>query len=332
MPQDSNYTAERMVLDGTPVIRLADAARQAEVRVAPSLGNNAYQFTVGGKSVFWWPYRTLAEWKAMPVQSANPFLAPWANRIDQDAYWVNGKKYLLNPSLGNYRKDTNGNPIHGLLVNASDWKIISVWADEKAALLVSRLEFWRKPEWMAQFPFAHNIEMTYRLAGGVLEIQTAIENVSDEAMPVLVGYHTYYQINDAPRDDWRVHVAARDRFVLSKLLIPTGDRKQVSLPDPVPLGSTQLDDVFSNLVRDKDGKAAFSVQGRREKISVLYGPKYTVSVVYAPPGRDFICFEPMSGITDAFNLAHAGIYKELQSVRPGKTWKESFWIQPSGFV
>lgn len=64
---------------------------------------------------------------------------------------------------------------------------------------------------------------------------------------------------------------------------------------------------------------------------MIYGPKYTVAVVYAPPGKDFICFEPMAAITNAFNLAHAGVYKELQSVAPGGEWRESFWIQPSGW-
>jgi aldose 1-epimerase len=54
-------------------------------------------------------------------------------------------------------------------------------------------------------------------------------------------------------------------------------------------------------------------------------------VVYAPPGRDFICFEPMTGITNAMNLAHAGKYKDLQTVPPGGKWKESFFIVPAGF-
>jgi hypothetical protein len=31
------------------------------------------------------------------------------------------------------------------------------------------------------------------------------------------------------------------------------------------------------------------------------------------------------------NLAHAGVYKELQSIPAGGQWKESFWITPSGF-
>ena len=70
---------------------------------------------------------------------------------------------------------------------------------------------------------------------------------------------------------------------------------------------------------------------RSQKISVIYGPKYTVAVIYAPPGRNFICFEPMSAITNGFNLAQAGVYKELQSVPPRGTWQESYWIKPAGF-
>lgn len=36
-------------------------------------------------------------------------------------------------------------------------------------------------------------------------------------------------------------------------------------------------------------------------------------------------------MTNALNLAPKGLYKELQSVAPGGTWQESFWIHPHGF-
>jgi hypothetical protein len=39
----------------------------------------------------------------------------------------------------------------------------------------------------------------------------------------------------------------------------------------------------------------------------------------------------MAAITNALNLAQKGIYKELQYVAPGGTWRESFWIAPKGF-
>jgi aldose 1-epimerase len=46
---------------------------------------------------------------------------------------------------------------------------------------------------------------------------------------------------------------------------------------------------------------------------------------------DFVCIEPMAGITDATNLAHKGLYKELQSLPAGGTLEASFWIRPEGF-
>jgi aldose 1-epimerase len=331
MAQASNYSAERANIDGIDVIRLKDAAHKIEVSIVPSLGNNAYEIKVNGKHILWSPYRNLKELQDKPVQIGNPLLAPWANRIDGDAYWANGKKYLLNPELKNFRYDNNHKPIHGLVVYAKEWKVTSIRADSRSASVTSRLEFWRRPDWMAQFPFAHNIEMTYRLKDGALEVETAVENLSTEPMPLSLGYHTYYRIDDSPRDDWKLHVPARDHVEVSETLIPTGETKPAILSDPQPLRGFRLDDGFSNLIRDSAGQAEFWVQGQNQKIRVIFGPKYYVATVFAPPGRDFVCFEPMVGITNAFNLAQAGIYKELQSIAPGGSWKESFWIVPEGY-
>ncbi len=327
----ANYSAQKAVVDGIEVIRLGDVEHHAEVAIAPSLGNMAYEFNVNGKNVFWLPYKTLAELKARPQFGGIPFLAPWANRLSEDAFFANDKKFRLNPDLGNIRREENRNPIHGLLNFSPDWKVTAIDADTDSARVTSRLEFWKYPELMAQFPFAHSIEMTYVLRDGVLEVRTTIENLSAASMPVGIGYHPYFQLQDAPRDQWKVHLAARDHWVLSKISIPTGERKPVEFSDPLQLAGVALDDVFGGLVRDASDRATFSVEGVHEKISVIYGPKFTVAVVFAPPGRQFVCFEPMSAITDGFNLAHAGLYKELQSIPPGGVWRESFWIAPTGF-
>jgi aldose 1-epimerase len=331
MTNQVNYYCEQVTVDGIEVVRLIDMAHRIEVSIVPSLGNNAYEMKVGGKNIFWSPYQSLKELKDKPVQAGNPLLAPWANRLDGDAFWANGKKYLLNQGLNNYRYDANHQPIHGLLVYAKEWRYVRMSHDMNSASVTSRLEFWRRPDWMAQFPFAHAITMTYRLQNGALEVETAIENLSSETMPLSLGYHTYYKLHDSPRDDWKVHVPARDHVILSELLIPTGERKPVALSDPQGLRNFKLDDVFTGLTRDSEGRAEFWVQGKDQKIRVLFGRKFDVGVVFAPPGRDFICFEPMVGITNAFNLSHAGLYKDLQSIPPGGTWKESFWIIPEGF-
>ena len=87
--------------------------------------------------------------------------------------------------------------------------------------------------------------------------------------------------------------------------------------------------MFGDLERDARGRATLTVAGKAQRLDVAFGPNYRAAVVWAPKGRPFICFEPMAGITDAMNLAQRGLYKELQTVAPGQTWRESFWIKPS---
>jgi aldose 1-epimerase len=331
MTQAANYSARKSVVDGVEVVQLSDAARQMEVSIAPSIGNIAYDFKVAGKNILWFPSRNLGEFQQRPSLAGIPFLGPWANRLDADSYWANGKKYNLNLELGNVRRDGNKKPIHGLLSYSRLWTLSAVHADTRSAWATSRLEFWKHPELMAQFPFAHTLIMTYRLTAGELEVETTIENHSTDPLPVAIGFHPYFRLDDAPRDRWKVHLAARDHLVLDGNLMPTGERKPVAFADPLALQGTQLDDVFTGLVRGAGDRSRFWVEGAKQRITVTYGPKFPVAVVYAPPGREFICFEPMAAITNAFNMTHSGAYKELQSVPPGAQWKESFWITPTGF-
>lgn len=323
----AQYAAQQITVDGITVIRLSDAVHHTEVSIVPAVGNIAYDMKVNGKAILYFPYKSLAEFRDKPGLCGIPFLGPWANRLDQMAFYANGKKYSFNTDLGNVKTDGNGLPIHGLLSFSSLWKVVEFKESPNGAYVTSRLEFWKHPELMAQFPFAHTIEMTYRLRDGDLEVETVLKNLSAEAMPVSIGFHPYFQLDDAPRDQWKAHLPAREHVVLSKVLVPTGERKKMDLPDPFPLAGKQLDDVFIGL----EPNAEFSVQGLKEKITVIYGAKYPVAVAYAPPGKSFICFEPMAGLTNAMNLHHAGKYDAMQSVASGGEWRESFHVRPSGF-
>ena len=331
------YTAQRTTFGGVPIVRLVDTRRDIVVSIAPTVGNNSYEMRVGGKNVFWFPYDSVTEFARRPKLCANPFLAPWANRLDEDGFTFEGKHYRLNEDLGNLRRDGNGLPIHGLLLHWAEWEVIALGADGDSAWSTSRLDFVRYPELIAQFPFAHQIEMTYRLRDGGLEVETRITNQSSRTMPLSVGYHPYFQIHDAPRDEWTVRLPVEKIWELNDKLVPTGNTKPVRnlfpSPEHVSLAETFLDHVFGGLIRESDGTARFSVKGKREKIEVRYGPRYPVAVVYAPDGKDreFICFEPMSGITNAFNLAHRGRYGELQTIPPGAEWTASYSIHPTGF-
>lgn len=351
-PVMAQYSVHR---DGD-VIHLEDTKHQTVVSILPSAGDIAFEMKVRGQNVLRFPYGSVEEFEKHPSLCGIPFLGPWANRLDQTAFYANGKKYDFNMDLGNVR---GPHPIHGFLTTTRLWQVIDLEADSDSAWLTSHLDFYRQPDWMAQFPFAHTIEITYRLKDGVLEVQTRIHNLSYDPMPVAIGFHPFYNLTDSQRDDWTVSIGARTQWMLASDKIPTGETRPIEkmFPNPsdIKLKDYDLDHVFGDLIRDSSGRAVMSVKGKSQEIQVMFGPNYRSVVVWAPSpnttppanrpapaarntnrpfgsrDRNFICFEPMTGITDALNLAQKGLYKELQSIPPGQTWQESFWVKPMGF-
>lgn len=332
----SPYAVQRISVSGIPVIRLLDSVRDVEVSILPSFGNSAYEMKVHGKNVLFFPYADLAEFQKKLGRFGIPFMGPWANRLDDTGFWANGKRYAFNLELGNIRKDNRGLPIHGLLSNSSPWQVTEASADSRSAHVTSKFEFRKDPDLMAQWPFAHEYEMTYRLADGTLEVKTTVSNLSAEAMPIAIGFHPYYQIPDVPRDQWILRMPACKAVVVDDRLIPSGEFKAFALPNPIPLAGHTLDDGFTDLERDAKGRARFVIEAAGKQIELHMGPKYPAAVVWAPPSPpgqtyNFICVEPMAGITNAINLNHAGKYPALQILPAGGKWKESFWISARGF-
>ena len=329
MAQTAGYTAQRLQDHGIEVVRLTDTAHHAEVAIVPTVGNMAYEFKINGKNILYFPFDNVAEFRDRPVFCGVPFLAPWANRIAGMNYWANGKQYLLNAELSSLRKDANGLPVHGVVNFSKYWELVEVKADEYGARVTSRLQFWKYPELMAQWPFAHEYEMTYRLVDGALEVATVVRNKSLEPMPISVGFHPYLDLPGVERDEWTAHLAARKSVSMDSQSVATGEFPALESRD-VPLRAKALDYGFIDLIRDGAGHATFSVEGGGKSVSVVYGPEYTVAIAYAPAGKKFICFEPMTAVTNGVNLAHQGKYSELQTVAPNGEWRESFWIKASG--
>jgi aldose 1-epimerase len=355
------------------VVQLRDAKTDTVVSVLTAV-SNAYEMVVKGENVLRVPFQSVDDMRARPGLNGIPLLAPFANRLDEQAFYANGRKYNFDMELGNVR---GAIPMHGYLTGTNMWKLVEAKADASGAWVTSRLDFYRNPQYMKQFPFAHTLTMTYRLSDGVLEVRTRIDNLSTEPMPVAIGFHPYFQLTDSLRNDWTLSIGAKTHWLLAPTKIPTGETETTEKffggdPHAVPLSrfaSQDIDDVFSDLERDPQGRASVSVKGVRQKLEVVLGPNFKAVLVYstvpggrpggvggragaatpppasqgsplplsakdtgpAPPMRGFVAFEPMAGITNAMNMAHKGTYRELQSIAPGGFWQESFWIKPGGY-
>src|SRR5438093_11151586 len=173
------------------IVVIEDTKNQVAVSILPSVGNIAFSMKVKGQEVLRWPYASVEEFKSRPALSGIPFVGPWANRLDEQAFYANGKRYAFDMTLGNVR---GAIPIHGFLSTTDRWRVIQAKADRNSAWLTSKLEFFKEPAWMKQFPFAHTIHITYRLQHGILQVRTNMTNKNQETMPDSVEFHHYHQL------------------------------------------------------------------------------------------------------------------------------------------
>ena len=378
------YTAKQ----NGELVDLADATAQMNVSVVWNM-SNAWRIQVKGKDLV----RTtanLADFQARPGFNGMPLLAPFANRLDQTGFYANGRKYNFDLELGNVRGPI---PSTGYVNGSKAWQLVEAKADQRSAWVTCRLDFYKDPLYMAQFPFAHTITMTYRVADGALEVHTRLDNLSTEPMPVVIGYHPIFELPEGTRNDWTISLDAKTHWIEIPQRLPTGETQPIenffgSERTAIQLKKYALiDDVFTDLIRDANGRATMKLMYNGKEIHVSLGPNYKTVLAWstplpsgaggrgggggrgagqgaappppapsgpfpvdpangvkvapaavppaegapAPTTRGFIAFEPMVAITNALNLAHRGVYKELQSIPPGGSWAESFWVTAKGY-
>ena len=160
-------------------------------------------------------------------------------------------------------------------------------------------------------------------------------------MPVAIGFHPYFRLADSPRDEWTISVGARTHWLLASNKVPTGVTQPIEqlfpIPQAVVLRDYDLDDVFSDLIRDSSGRAVMSVTGKTQRLDVVFGRRWRSAVVWAPkptapgPGPKLHLLRADGGHHQRDEYGPERLYQELQSIAPGGTWQESFWIRPSGF-
>ena len=97
---------------------------------------------------------------------------------------------------------------------------------------------------------------------------------------------------------------------------PPGKRNR-NRPATEPLGEKAFDDGYDEVA---DG-AVFAVSGGGRRIEVHFEQGYPAAQIFAPPGEDVVCFEPMTAPTDA--LRRGG----YRSAGPGEPAVTQFSIR-----
>src|SRR5258706_13418598 len=111
------------------VVQLHDTRAGIVVPVITTM-SNAYEMVVKSQQIIRKTFTEVADFRGRPGLNGVPLLAPFANRLDEQAFYANGEKYSFDMGLGNVRGPI---PIHGFLTGAKDWRLVEAKADAHAA-------------------------------------------------------------------------------------------------------------------------------------------------------------------------------------------------------
>ena len=144
-----------------------------------------------------------------------PLLAPWANRLGSRHYRAAGVDVdLAGLPLGT---DTNGLPIHGLLVGKPGWRLDRRSAGGERAGFRASIDV-DAPA----FPYPHRIEVSVVAHEQSLALDTTVIPTGRRRVPVAFGWHPYLRLPGTPRSQWHLRLPSRTHLALDERRAPDG--------------------------------------------------------------------------------------------------------------
>jgi aldose 1-epimerase len=257
----------------------------------------------------------LDAWRGTGKSFGLPLLHPWANRLRDWRYAAAGRAVEIQRDRGTVRSDPNGLPIHGALAAAEDWEVMDCGADADAAWLTAELDYGRRDDRLAVFPFPHRLGLEVRVHDDAVDVTTALTATGETDVPVAFGWHPWLRLPGVPRAEWRLGLPAREEWALDPRGLPTGERTHCPAED-APLADRVLDDHYA-VAED----ARFSVAGGDREIAVEWRGGYRFAQAFAPAELDVVCLEPMMAPIAALSTGD-----ELPLLAPGATVSAVFRI------
>lgn len=223
-------------------------------------------------------------------------LTPYSNRIAQGRFIMNGRTYPVGP---NFRDEPHPNHGDGW---TSEWSLDDKGADSATLSLESGPK--------EGSPYIYRAEQKFTLGDDFLEIAMEIENKGDETLPFGLGHHPYF-----PKTDDAILTAGLTHVWDSEAMIPTTlravppewDFSQGRALNDVgqPVNGFGGNDYIDGCFQGWNRKAQVRWPSQNAAVNISADPLFSHFVIYVPQDN-FICAEPVSHATDAFNLHERG--------------------------
>lgn len=270
-----------------------------------------------------YPVPKISQLPQFSTRDGSYILAPWSNRLQNAHFKFEEKDYHLRPNF------PDGTTIHGD-VWTRPWKIVRKALDYfEAELQTHHFSDFNYP-----FPliFRHSIS----LIGSQLAVSLYIENNHNDNVPVGMGFHPFWNRRLVKGGtDVVLKVPAR-KIYPTKVAIPQGPAEPVTektdLRRGKDLSGVDLDDCFTDLsAQEIDltwGNPGVQV---RYQFSSIFGHV----VIYSPldekgTPKDFVAVEPVTNVTDGFNLLTKGWSNTgVKILAPKESWGGTWTLKVS---
>jgi aldose 1-epimerase len=281
----------------TPMTVLEISAGPLSAAFAPELGGRLARLShsgTGGRQELVIP---LAGWGDDPLRwpkaGAYP-LVPYSNRIAAGRLRIGARSLSLQP-----HPDATPHSLHGP-AQLRPWRL----ADHGADHLAMEIDYAADADW----PWCFQARQAFRLDPGGLDLTLSITNADETVMPAGLGWHPYFSLpqGSAVRHDAQVWWPY--------------DADSLSHGDSVRI------EAAGDPLAEQD--SAYLSEWRRTVLAGGAGPRLTLTadglfehlVIHHPPDRAYVCIEPVSHVSDGFNLAAAGVAGTgTRYLEPGET-------------
>lgn len=311
-----SHQAKKYLEKDTEIIELKNNLLAAKVAV--NIGNTLFSLTKENQEVLYFPF-SLDEYRTNTKLAGNPFMHPWANRLEAEYIHINNQTHFFPENQKHllYR-DGNNLPLHGLLLKSNQWKTIEIYDDEQSCFHVAEFVF-DDADFLSIFPFKHSIQIKHQLQNNVLSIETTIINNDETSMPICFGFHPYFLKKD---ENCILEIPSDNVIEVDDKMIPTGssfnkNKKWNFNNDEISLKENAFDDGFESL-KYKNGSAIFGL----DDVKVEFDKNYPFAQIYAPKHetKPYVCIEPMTAATNALNK------NTCKFIHPNETFTAIFSI------
>ena len=237
-------------------------------------------------------------------------LLPWPNRIRDGVYTFGGEEQQLSLS-----EPDRHNAIHGLARHVV-WSLTEQTEDS----VTQQVRIYPQTGW----PGIVEATLTHAVSERGLGVTVKVTNIGAVDVPFGYAAHPYLTVGEETVDEVAVTVPANSYLEVDDRLLPVRispvEGTDSDLRSGAPLGTTNLDTAYTDLVRDEDGRWRVKL-ALGDRYAELWGDA-TMSWIQVFTGEQYrtlsLAVEPMTCGPDAYN--EGPTHEDLIVLAPGKSY------------